>query len=258
MTRFARTRSLDLILILAGLALVLGACNATYLAPSLASPTSFVSTPSERATLAPAATPAATPTPIPTSYSDATLAELMDALVVAPEHLDGYERDLFPHWTDEDGDGCNTRREVLIVQAIVAPTITGICDLTGGRWLSPYDGVEMDDASGVQIDHLVALAEAWYSGAHAWTTDRRERFANDIEVPWILFAASPAANTSKGSSDPAEWLPPLRSAVCPYLEAWIGTKVRWGLTVDQVEQAALEVLVPRCPDSRLTVPLADP
>jgi hypothetical protein len=184
------------------------------------------------------------------------LAELLDGLVVAPEHLDGYERDFFPLWTDDDGDGCNTRYEVLISQAIVPPSIAGSCDLTGGLWLSPYDGVEIADASGVQIDHLVALAEAWYSGAHAWTTDHRERFANDIGVPWVLFAASPAANQAKGSSDPTEWLPPLPAAVCPYIEAWIGTKVRWALAVDPVERAVLEGVVLGCPDSRLTVPLA--
>ncbi len=63
------------------------------------------------------------------------------------------------------------------------PTVSGSCDLTGGSWLSPYDGVRIDDARGVQIDHVVALAEAWYSGAHAWTTERRARFANDLECP---------------------------------------------------------------------------
>lgn len=233
------------------------ACQAA--APTVAPTVDPTSTP-VAARSDPPATPTATPSaiPSPTAWSDATLAELLEALVVAPEHLDGYDRDLFPHWTDDDGDGCNTRREVLIAQAIVPPTVTGSCQLTGGRWLSPFDGVEIDDASGVQIDHLVALAEAWYSGAHAWTTDRRERFANDIEVPWVLVATSPAYNTSKGSSDPAEWLPPLRSARCRYVEAWIGTKVRWSLRVDPVEKAALDALVLACPDSRVTVPLAPP
>jgi hypothetical protein len=147
---------------------------------------------------------------------------------------------------------------VLIEEAVVAPTITGSCDLTGGRWVSPYDGVEIDDASGVQIDHLVALAESWYSGAHAWTTDKRERLANDLGEPWVLVAASPKANSAKGSEDPAEWLPPLSSALCPYIEAWIGTKVRWSLTVDPEEKQALEELLPQCPDSRLTVSVAVP
>jgi hypothetical protein len=257
MTHLAPDRPLVPVAILTGLlALVLWACTANQPAASTTSSAPSAGAPPAHATPVRATTtPAISP---PVSYVDATLPDLMDALVVAPEHLEGYERDLFPHWTDEDGDGCNTRREVLIAQAIIAPSITGSCDLTGGRWLSPYDGVEIDDARGVQIDHLVALAEAWYSGAHAWTTDRRGRFANDIEVPWILFATSPATNTAKGSSDPAEWLPPRPAALCPYLGAWIGTKVRWRLTVDPAEQKVLADLVPRCPDSRLTVPLAIP
>jgi len=192
------------------------------------------------------------------SSVDATLAELVDRLVVSPEHLDGYERDLFPHWTDDDGDGCNTRYEVLLAEAIVAPSVSGTCDVTGGMWLSSYDGVEINDAGGVQIDHLVALAEAWYSGAFSWTTDQRERFANDLGVPWALNAVSPDANQAKGSDDPAEWLPPRPSALCPYVEAWVGMKVRWNLTIDPAEEEALETLALGCPESRITVPLGVP
>jgi hypothetical protein len=183
------------------------------------------------------------------------LSALADRLVVAPEHLDGYERDLFPYWTDDDGDGCNTRYEVLISEAIVAPTIVEGCDLIGGSWFSPYDGVTIDDAASVQIDHLVALAEAWYSGAHAWTTPRRERFANDLGVSWALVAVSPEVNEAKAESDPAEWLPPSSSALCPYLAAWIGGKVRWTLAIDPTEKRALDDLVRRCPDHKVTVPL---
>ena len=187
-----------------------------------------------------------------------SLSALLDELVVAPEHRDGYDRELFPHWIDADLDGCNTRREVLIAQAVVPPTVTGTCNLTGGEWISPYDGVTLRNADDVQIDHVVALAEAWYSGAYAWTTERRERFANDLDVPWELNAVSPDINETKAAYDPAEWLPPLRSYLCPYLEDWIGTKVRWGLTIDPREKRALAKLVPRCPDSALTVPVVTP
>ncbi len=186
------------------------------------------------------------------------LSLLVSELVIAPEHLDGYDRDLFPLWIDANGNGCNTRYEVLIAEAVIAPTISGSCKLTGGSWVSPYDGVRIDDAAGVQIDHLVALAEAWYSGAFAWTTERRERFANDLDVPWELNAASPQSNEAKGSSDPAEWLPPLPSDLCPYIEAWIGTKLRWALSVDLAEKVALDRTVAQCPDSAIVVPEAAP
>ena len=207
---------------------------------------------------APTAVPLPTPTAPAAAPTLAPLADLVAELTIAPEHLDGYDRDLFPHWIDADGDGCNTRYEVLIAEAVVAPTVSGSCDLTGGSWLSPYDGVRIDDARGVQIDHVVALAEAWYSGAFAWTTERRVRFANDLDVPWVLNAVSPKANESKGSSDPAEWLPTLPSAFCPYVESWIGTKLRWDLAVDAAEKAALDRAVARCPDSAILVPRASP
>ncbi len=204
------------------------------------------------------ATASGEPSPTATPLMPTPLSTLVADLVVAPEHVDGYDRDLFPHWIDADGDGCNTRAEVLIAEAVVAPSISGTCDLTGGSWLSPYDGLRIDGAGGVQIDHVVALAEAWYSGAVSWTTERRQRFANDLEVPWTLNAVSPESNEAKGSSDPAEWLPPLSSDLCPYIEAWIGTKIRWGLAIDAAEKHALDQAVAACPDSAILVTPAAP
>lgn len=194
--------------------------------------------------------------PIATPATLRPVSVLLNELVVAPEHRDGYDRDLFPEWIDEDGDGCNTRYEVLLDEAVIAPTVSGSCDLTGGMWRSPYDGQELHGAEEVQIDHLVALAEAWYSGAFAWTTDRRQAFANDLGVPWSLNAVSGQTNEAKGASDPVGWTPPRQAAICPYVESWIGVKYRWGLTVDEDEKAALVDLLSRCPDSEVEVPVA--
>ena len=176
-----------------------------------------------------------------------TLPQLLGLLVTAPEDRSGYDRDLFRHWIDADGDGCDTRREVLIDEAVVAPTVGGGCSLTGGQWLSAYDGLILTDASQLQIDHVVALAEAWDSGASAWTPDRRMRFANDLDVPWALIAVSGASNQSKSDHDPAEWLPPNPGDLCPFVSAWIAIKVRWQLSVDQLERDALTGLVGDCP-----------
>ena len=212
----------------------------------------------------PSATPteaASAPAPSVALQSPGTpmsVTDLLTTLKVAPEHRVGYDRDLFPHWIDADGDGCNTRYEVLLDEAVVAPTISGSCDLTGGTWLSPYDGVTLDGASQVQIDHLVPLAEAWYSGAFAWTTERRQALANDLGVPWALVGVSGKTNEAKGSSDPASWLPPLRTAVCPYLDSWVAVKVRWGLTIDIDEKEALTDRLADCPHTTLTVPIAAP
>ena len=218
--------------------------------PYTALPTSDVAT-------EPASTPAHS-VALPSPGTPMSVTDLLATLKVAPEHRVGYDRDLFPQWIDADGDGCNTRYEVLIDEAVVAPTITGTCHLNGGSWLSPYDGVTLDDAAKVQIDHMVPLAEAWYSGAFAWTTERRQALANDLDVPWTLVGVSGKTNEAKGSSDPASWLPPRRAAVCPYLDSWVAVKVRWGLTIDIDEKEALTDRLADCPDTSLTVPIAAP
>lgn len=158
-----------------------------------------------------------------------------DQLVVAPEHLEGYDRGLFEHWTDADRDGCSTRCEVL--EAERRPDV---------GWVSIYDGFVTTDPAQLQIDHLVALAEAWRSGAWAWDNARREAFANDLEEPDALVAVSGASNQSKADKDPAEWRPPLRSAWCQWATAWIRVKVKWQLTADPAERSALRLLTADC------------
>jgi hypothetical protein len=179
------------------------------------------------------------------------LAELLTLLPTAAEDRSGYERSLFVHWIDADGDGCDTRHEVLIAEAIVAPSVGARCSLSGGRWFSAYDGLSFSDPADLQIDHVVALAEAWDSGASAWTATRREAFANDLGEPWELIAVSAASNQAKSDSDPADWLPPASADECPFLSAWIATKVRWNLAVDQRERDALATEVADCPGARM-------
>jgi hypothetical protein len=198
-------------------------------------------------------TPKQVPSPTATSERPGwhTLGELLTLLRVAAESRTGYNRDLFPHWIDADGDGCNTRYEVLIEEAILAPTVGAFCTLTDGTWKSLYDGLVLTDAANLQIDHLVALAEAWDSGASAWTTSRRMLFANDLDVPWELIAVSGASNEAKADSDPADWLPSDPGAVCPFISAYIAVKARWELSVDQGEKSALSTLILKCPGARM-------
>jgi hypothetical protein len=149
-------------------------------------------------------------------------------------------------WIDADGDGCDTRDEVLIAEAVKTPTVGARCSLAGGSWYSAYDGLTFTDPSGLDIDHLVPLAEAWDSGAYAWTADRRERYANDLDVPWTLIAVSASTNRSKGDDDPAEWMPPRSSYACTYLGDWLAVKVRWALSIDTTERAAIHGLIGGC------------
>jgi hypothetical protein len=93
------------------------------------------------------------------------------------------------------------------------------------------------DSTGFDVDHMVALAEAWDSGAKRWTAGTRKRFANDLGDRRTLVAVSASANRSKSDRDPAEWLP--ARGQCRYVREWTAVKIRWSLQVDRAEKRAL-------------------
>ena len=176
-------------------------------------------------------------------------AALLKALPLAPERPRlGYDRSLFPHWSDLDRDGCDTREEVLISESLTPAQVDPFgCRVVAGDWLSPYDGRRTSLPRDLDVDHVVALAEAWDSGAGGWDTTRRQAFANDLENPVSLIAVTSAVNRSKGDQDPAEWRPPRREAWCSFATDWATVKTRWGLSADAAEVRALEVLLKACP-----------
>ncbi|MFJ2094643.1 HNH endonuclease family protein [Streptomyces sp. NPDC087901] len=185
----------------------------------------------------------------PAGGSDLTLAEAIAKLSDGTEDRVGYERDSFHLWIDADKDSCDTRKEVLLAEAVKAPEQGARCALTGGEWLSYYDEVTVDAATKLDIDHVVPLAEAWDSGASNWDSGRRERYANDLDAERSLVAVTARMNRQKSDRDPAEWLPPAASAQCVYGADWVGTKLRWKLAADTKERAALNKLAEACPDT---------
>lgn len=165
-------------------------------------------------------------------------------LVMTADQIGGYSRNLFKHWIDVDKDGCNTRYEVLIAEAIVKPKVGARCYLTGGKWRSPYDGKVFTNPTGLDIDHMVPLAEAWRSGAWAWTAAQRMDFANDLDDSRSLLAVTASLNRSKGDRDVAAWLP--IKAQCNYISNWIAVKWRFDLTVDPAEGEFLQNKITDC------------
>src|SRR5690606_28524630 len=113
------------------------------------------------------------------------------------------------------------------------------CELSGGEWVSPYDGERFTDRRDLQIDDLVALKGAWESGAWEWESERLVEFGSFLDDPGHLVAVSGPSNQAKGHADPAEWLPPSEHYVCRYLADWVGVKLRWELTADEREMRAL-------------------
>ena len=172
--------------------------------------------------------------------ADSDFNSMLDGLEVSEEVTTGYNRDLFEHWIDADGDGCDTRREVLIAESRSSLTVGSGCSFVGGSWISVYDGVETTDPSDFDVDHFVPLSEAWASGANTWNADTRKRFANDLDYDHSLIAVSASSNRSKSDSDPSEWMPTNKDFRCEYIFAWTNVKYRWGLSVDEREKAALE------------------
>ena len=165
-------------------------------------------------------------------------------LVVAEDKTTGYKRSAFKHWIDVDRNRCNTRAEVLIEEAIVKPKIGPKCKLTGGKWLSAFDGKTITNASQLDVDHMVPLAEAWRSGAWKWTAAQRQVFANDLENSEALIAVTRSTNRSKGDKDPSLWMP--AKDQCVYTQNWISIKVKYSLTADPQEVEKLNSLVSTC------------
>ncbi|MFD5384226.1 HNH endonuclease family protein [Streptomyces sp. NPDC127074] len=185
-----------------------------------------------------------------------TLRQAVADLPVTAEDRTGYVRSKFKHWVDADRDGCNTRAEVLISEAVVPPTVGSGCAISGGVWHSYYDDTDQTVARSLDIDHMVPLAEAWDSGASTWTPTERQDYANDLGDERSLVAVTARENRQKADQDPAEWLPSSLGARCRYVGEWVAVKTRWGLSVDPVEADALEQSVAGCPDTDLTVVLA--
>jgi hypothetical protein len=171
-------------------------------------------------------------------------------LTIAADQLSGYERSLFKHWIDADKDRCDTRKEVLIQEAVVLPKLGSGCSFNGGKWVSPYDGLATTNYSSLDIDHMVPLAEAWRSGAWKWSSAQREAFANDLTDSRALVAVTASLNRQKSDQDPSTWLPPENK--CAYASNWIAIKVRYSLTVDSAEASALTSLVTQCNITSIT------
>jgi hypothetical protein len=175
------------------------------------------------------------------------LVAMIEALPVAEESNDGYDRSLFPHWKDESRNGCNARHETLLAEDRSGSLTADDCGADmAGEWVSMFDGEVLTEASAIDIDHVVPLKEAWGSGAHAWSTERRQDFANSLDQPWHLLAVTASSNRSKGDKDPAEWMPPNAAVWCEYLWIWTAIKTDWELSVDQAERDAMLAYAADC------------
>jgi hypothetical protein len=203
----------------------------------------------------PSATTKASPAKQGVATKEAALQLLPRLKREAQSHWDTYARDSFgdPLWTDDTDapgghNGCDTRDDVLRRDLTGARMSTSNpCVVLSGVLEDPYTGrnlpYDRSQASQIEIDHVVAVAAAWRSGAWAWTPQQRRRFANDVDN---LMAADKTANQDKRSQTPDNWKPPRRQAWCEYARRYVTAKSRYALTVTTAEGDGLKQMLGTC------------
>ena len=185
--------------------------------------------------------------------ANSTAEILLDSLAVkgrAPKT--GYTRAQFGQtWADVNRNGCDTRNDILKrdLTNVVFREGTRNCVVESGTLIDPYSGITINFVKGVkssmevQIDHVVALSNAWQTGAFKLSLERRTEFAND---PENLLAVQGRLNSQKGDGDAATWLPPLKKYRCTYVSKQIAVKAKYGLWVTAPEKAAMKNILAKC------------
>jgi hypothetical protein len=200
------------------------------------------------------AVPASGPTDQRTGPALAALATLA---VKGRAPRTGYDRARFGQaWADVDRNGCDTRNDVLRrdLTGFVLKAGTHGCLVLRGTLSDPYTGTTIaflrgqQTSTAVQIDHVVALSDAWQKGASQWSADTRERFAND---PLNLLAVDGPSNARKSDGDAATWLPPAKAYRCRYVARQVAVKTAYGLWVTSAERAAITRVLDACPGQPL-------
>ena len=196
-----------------------------------------------------------------TTFSQAAEVTAVSALSTLPVKgrapKTGYTRAQFGQtWADVDRNGCDTRNDMLKrdLTEIVYKVKTQNCVVESGILIDRYSGETINFVRGnvtsmeVQIDHVVALSNAWQTGAFKLSVTQRTALAND---PLNLFAVKGRLNSQKGDGDAATWLPPLKSFRCTYVAQQIAVKAKYSLWVTAPEKEAMTRILAACPKQLL-------
>lgn len=199
-----------------------------------------------------ASTPTATTAATPAAGS--ALQMLAKVAVKGRAPHTGYTRKQFgSSWPDVDHNGCDTRNDILN-RDLTDKTWRDSrhCVVLSGALQDPYTGrtlaFDKVHATKVQIDHVVALSDAWETGAQQLTTERRTLLAND---PLNLLAVDGPTNEAKGDSDAASWLPPAKAYRCAYVSRQVAVKLKYALWMTRAEADAIRGLLQTCPQQPL-------
>ena len=176
------------------------------------------------------------------------VATLAISVAPIPTDIAEYSRSHWKHWTDEDGDCQDARQEALVSESLVEVTFESErkCRVATGRWYSAFTGIYVETPGDLDIDHLVPLKNAHDSGGWAWSSDRKQEYANYLVDLDHLIAVTKGANRSKGAKGPEEWRPPDEGYWCQYATDWTEVKMEWGLTMTHRETEAVIEMLDTC------------
>ena len=194
------------------------------------------------------------PNQVNAAPSDDALTVLNSLSVKGRAAKTGYTRAQFTHWSDLDRNGCDARNDTLKrdLTEVIYKAGTRDCKVISGLLLDPYSGKVItfsSTKSTIDIDHVVALSNAWQTGAAYFDKTKRQQIAND---PLNLLAVDFSLNRQKGDGDAATWLPPLKSYRCDYVARQIAVKAKYGLWVTQPEKSAIIKLLEKCEGQKIS------
>jgi hypothetical protein len=241
---WARTLSAGLAVgLTAGL---LAGCSAGVDAPAARPAQASSTTPDPRPAVTSTAQPALGRTGSPTA-----LTAVATLRVKGRAPMTGYDRDQFGQaWLDTNRNGCDTRNDIL-ARDLTART-TRNCVVESGTLEDPYTGTRIGFVRGdgdlVDIDHVVALGNAWATGAAGWDIRKRAALAND---PMNLLAVDAGANRQKGDADTATWLPSNKRYRCAYVARQVAVKAKYGLWATSPERQAMARVLSGCPEQSI-------
>ena len=206
-------------------------------------PTATMEAPTVVSTTAPAT---ATSTPVPTGAAPTTT--LVITVAPIPAGIPGYDRDDWKHWVDEDGDCQDARQEVLVEESLDQVTFETDreCRVEAGRWYGFFDGHDLGNTDFLDVDHMVPLKNAHLAGAWAWSSEKKEMYANYLEDDGHLIAVASRANRQKGDRGPEDWKLHDETYWCRYATDWTEIKERWDPTMTEPEAEAVVEMLGTC------------
>ena len=166
-----------------------------------------------------------------------------------PPDIPEYDHSQWKHWVDADGDCQDTRQEVLVRESLseVEFEADSRCRVATGWWHGAFTRKRVNDPSELDVVHRVPLQNAHRSGGWAWTPEKKEEYANYLDVNLHLVAVTASVNRSRGEKGPEEWRPPDRVFWCDYALYWSAVKTKWELTMPREEANAVKEMLDTCP-----------